>query len=199
MCSIEWWHCWWPWVTPNHPFLHFAAFISPLWVMLLTSDMVDRLTIACPSLPMTNRPWKGRGHLTSFRILHPMSAVLRVITVLSASFSICLTPLWVTVEVGLDLWLKLLWCSKNPVTCNALDGEYIVWDASIFFCVLFYCNLFIVVRVASCNTYIGWAKKLQIFKSPYWCNCSRYKKMDMATIFLEFPRKMIRVHCLCGC
>ena len=29
MCSIEWWHCRWPWVPPNHPkpphFLHFAS------------------------------------------------------------------------------------------------------------------------------------------------------------------------------
>ena len=58
MRSIEWWHCRWPWVTLKCPKVpHFLHFAPPF----MTSNLVHWLTIASPTLPMKNIPWKGRG------------------------------------------------------------------------------------------------------------------------------------------
>ena len=61
------------------------------WVMLRTSNLVGRLIsiiTACPSLPMTNRPWKGRGqgHQTIFRILHPMKNIFETVKATVVNF-----------------------------------------------------------------------------------------------------------------
>ena len=66
MRSIEWWHCPWSWVPPNHPkpphFLYFAPpFIDSQRVNLETSNLVHWFTTASPTLPIKNLPWKGRG------------------------------------------------------------------------------------------------------------------------------------------
>jgi len=67
MCSIEWWHCRWPRVTPKCPklpqFVHFAPpFIASQRVNLETSNLVHWFTIASPTPPIRNLPWKARGH-----------------------------------------------------------------------------------------------------------------------------------------
>jgi len=52
-------------------FLHFASpLISSSLVELETSNLVGRLTIASPSLCMTNLSGKGRGHghVTHFKV-----------------------------------------------------------------------------------------------------------------------------------
>ena len=46
-------------------FLHFALpFISSLQVIVDTSNLLRRLTVASFSLRATNCPWNGRGHVT---------------------------------------------------------------------------------------------------------------------------------------
>ena len=49
-----------------------AFHISVTGEVIGTSNLVGRFIIACPSLSVTNRPWKGRGqrHVTKFKILH---------------------------------------------------------------------------------------------------------------------------------
>ena len=47
MRSIEWWHCPWPWVPPNHP-IFCMLYCHSLRVLLETSNLVYRLTIAIP-------------------------------------------------------------------------------------------------------------------------------------------------------
>ena len=69
MCSIEWWHCRWPWVIHKSPqlpqFVHFAPpLIASQRVNLETSYLVHWFTIASPTLPIRNLPWKGRGRPT---------------------------------------------------------------------------------------------------------------------------------------
>jgi len=76
MCSIEWWHCRWPWVTHKRPQLpqlvHFAPpFIASQRVNLEFPNLVHLFTIPSPTLPMRNLPWKGRGqgHVSNFYIV----------------------------------------------------------------------------------------------------------------------------------
>jgi len=64
-----------PRTTPSHPIFAFGTAIhSSVTGNLETSNLVHWLTIASPTLPMKNLPWKGRGQgqLTRFRCLHPM-------------------------------------------------------------------------------------------------------------------------------
>jgi len=81
MHSVKWWHCGWPWVTPNCPkppyFLHFApTFIASLRVNLETSNLVHLFSIASPILPMKNLLWKGHGQGFTPHVTYPQQLTL---------------------------------------------------------------------------------------------------------------------------
>jgi len=67
--SIEWWRYRWPWLilsAPNYPNLYILRRFSYVRVQLESSNLVCRLTVASPSLPMKNIPskWRGQDHAT---------------------------------------------------------------------------------------------------------------------------------------
>jgi len=75
-------HRWTLCITPNSPKgwlktrILALPFISSLQVIVDISNLIRGLNIASPSLQMTNRPWKGRGHCHVTSLIFGKSAII---------------------------------------------------------------------------------------------------------------------------